>query len=344
MKKLFAVFLAAVLACSCLAGCGFQRATNSSGIGSIGTTQEETKEKFVDLDTGEKAFSFTAEEFKNNFNNLTSKSEQKIEDWERVVEGDSVFYRYRYGENFYLGITEDSEEEFVKFLMLSYGLLDGNDANLWGEVTSILFSVVDSTLDSAARKDLLEELEIADVDSWYIGKEGYTIKNDISYGITIDESQNVILTIMPVPDFSSSTSASSYPSSEAPSSEAPSSQEPPQPTEQVLLDQNGIKITFTGIEEERSRVNIKLKIENNTEAPIMVQQRDMSVNGIMMDGIFSPTIAAGKLANDEITIYSSDLEENSITQIENVELKFLVFNDDTLDTILESQVIAFNIQ
>ena len=146
------------------------------------------------------------------------------------------------------------------------------------------------------------------------------------------------------PDFSSSTSASSYPSSEAPSSEAPSSQEPPQPTEQVLLDQNGIKITFTGIEEERSRVNIKLKIENNTETPITVQQRDMSINDIMISGVFSPTVAAGKTANDEITIYSSDLEENSITQIENVELKFLVFNDDTLDTILESQVIAFNIQ
>ena len=70
----------------------------------------------------------------------------------------------------------------------------------------------------------------------------------------------------------------------------------------------------------------------------------MSINDIMISGVFSPTVAAGKTANDEITIYSSDLEENSITQIENVELKFLVFNDDTLDTILESQVIAFNIQ
>lgn len=343
MKKLFAVFLAAVLACSCLAGCGFQRATNSSGIGSIGTTQEETKEKFVDLDTGEKAFNFTAEEFKNTFNDLTSKSEQKIEDWAQAENDSDIFYTYEYEDESSISALADPKTKLVKFLIASTNLLGGGDSASFGENLANIFLTVDSNLDSESRINILEELKFTDVDSWYAGMDTNTTKHGIFYGLSIDETYKFTFTIMPVPDFSSSTSASSYPSFEAPSSEAPSSQEPPQPTEQVLLDQNGIKITFTGIEEERSRVNIKLKIENNTETPITVQQRDMSVNGIMMDGIFSPTIAAGKLANDEITIYSSDLEENGIDQIETVEVRFHIYDDNTWDAVLDSEIISFSV-
>ncbi len=336
MKKLFAVFLALVLACGCLAGCG-----KYSSLGFTSASTQGAWERFVELSDGEKAFNFTAKEFKNNFNNKASKGEEKIRDWERVAEDDSIFYRYKYGEDFYLGVTEDSENERVKFLMLSYGLLGGNDPYLWGEVTLTLFSVVDPSLDSAARKDLFEKLDFADVDSWYIGKEGYTIKNDISYGVSIDENHNVMLTILPVPDgISSDSSRVNEPSSlheETTSKQSVT-------TEKVLLDQNGIKITFTGVKQERSYTNLKLKIENNTDIDITVQERDMSINDIMISGVFSPTIAAGKVANDEISLFTSDLEENGITQIEKVELKFFVFDDNTLDTILKSQAIAFDIQ
>lgn len=126
------------------------------------------------------------------------------------------------------------------------------------------------------------------------------------------------------------------------SSQAETSSAPQTSVEQVLLDQNGVKITFTGVKEERSYVNIKLKIENNSEVPITVQERNLSINGIMTRSIFSPDVAVGKTANDEISIFSSDLEENGIEQIENVELSFIVFNKDSFSTIFESELISFN--
>ena len=60
-----------------------------------------------------------------------------------------------------------------------------------------------------------------------------------------------------------------------------------------LLSQNNIKITYMGIDNE-SRTKIKLKIENNSDTAITVQQRDMSINGIMIDGIFSCDVQPGE--------------------------------------------------
>lgn len=320
-----------------------RKSASSSSVESVGTIQEETKERFVDLETGEKAFNFTAEEFQNAFNDLTSKSEQKIEDWAQAENDSDIFYTYEYEDESSISVLADPKTKLVKFLIASTDLLGGGDSASFGENLAHIFLSVDPSLDSENRKDILEELKFTDVDSWHAGMDTNTTKHGIFYGMSIDETYKFTFTIMPVPDFSSSTLDSSNSSSEASSSEAPSSQEPPQTTEQMLLDQNGVKITFTGIEEERSRMDIKLRIENNTEAPITVQQRDMSVNGIMMDGIFSPTIAAGKLANDEISISSSDLEENGIDQIENVELKFCIFGESALDIVLESEIISFNV-
>ena len=343
MKRVCAVLLALVLACGCLAGCMPRKAASSSSVESIGTIQEETKERFVDLETGEKAFNFTAEEFKYNFNNLTDKSEQKIEDWAQAENDIDIFYTYEYEDESSISALADPKTKLVKFLIASTNLLGGGDSASFGENLANMFLTVDPSLDSESRRNILEELKFIDVDSWYAGMDTNTTKHGVFYGLSIDETYKFTFTIMPIPDFNSSTSVSSYSASKASSSEAPISQEPPQPAEQVLLDQIGIKITYIGLEEDMFRSNIKLRIENNTETPITVQQRDMSVNGIMIDGIFSCDVAVGKIANDEISIFPSDLEENGIDQIENIELRFHIYDDDTWDTVLDSEMILFNI-
>ena len=48
----------------------------------------------------------------------------------------------------------------------------------------------------------------------------------------------------------------------------------------------------------------------------------MSVNGFMLSPFFSTTVYDGKKAINDITVFSSDLEENGIETIEEVELKF----------------------
>jgi hypothetical protein len=62
----------------------------------------------------------------------------------------------------------------------------------------------------------------------------------------------------------------------------------------------------------------------------------------MMTPYFSTTVYDGKKAFDDITIMSSELESNNITSIEEVELKFHIYNADTYDTIADSDPITFS--
>ncbi|WP_297639875.1 hypothetical protein [uncultured Clostridium sp.] len=103
---------------------------------------------------------------------------------------------------------------------------------------------------------------------------------------------------------------------------------------QVMYDKNGIKITFKGIENDLMGKAIKLNIENNTDGKKTIQVRDLSINGYMIDGIFSPTIEAGKKANDKISLLKTYLEENDIENIESIELKFAIIDsNDIFDTV-----------
>lgn len=114
------------------------------------------------------------------------------------------------------------------------------------------------------------------------------------------------------------------------------------PSGTTILDQKGIKITFLGFEEQYDYLKgykIKLQIENNTNTNYTVQVRDLSVNGIMAESIFSCDVAAGKTANDYIWLY--DLEESGITgPIQEAEFTFHVFDSDAWDTYFDSGVIT----
>ncbi len=109
--------------------------------------------------------------------------------------------------------------------------------------------------------------------------------------------------------------------------------------EQVLIDESGIKITATGLDDGFMGTNIKLLIENNSEENLTVQARDVSVNGYMVDCSMSTDIAAGKKVNSEITIMDSSLDECEIENIADAELSFHVFNADSWDTYLDTEPI-----
>ncbi len=99
--------------------------------------------------------------------------------------------------------------------------------------------------------------------------------------------------------------------------------------ETVLLDKDDIKITAKSISYDSwLGTEIKLLIENNTQKNIIVQADNFSVNGIMIDPLFSANVAAGKKANDEITISDDDLEIANITTIKDIEFDFRIINDD----------------
>ena len=89
--------------------------------------------------------------------------------------------------------------------------------------------------------------------------------------------------------------------------------------------------------------DIYVYVENNSSQDITAQVRDVSINGFMIDPTFSVDVSAGKKKYDTISFYESDLKDNDITDIKEIELKFYVFNADTWKDIFKtkSQKISF---
>lgn len=112
----------------------------------------------------------------------------------------------------------------------------------------------------------------------------------------------------------------------------------------LAYEGNGVKIVVKGLAEDTSILgpSIVVYIENTGDKDVTVQTRDVSINGFMVDAMFSCDVVAGKRAVDTITFMDSDLEENDITAIENVELSFHVFDFDGWDTIVDTDVVNIN--
>lgn len=110
----------------------------------------------------------------------------------------------------------------------------------------------------------------------------------------------------------------------------------------VAYDADGVKITVLGVEKDVTLGSaLMVLIENNTDHNITVQSRNESVNGYMMDTIFSPEIAAGKYMIDDLTFLSSSLKENEIESIEEVELYFVVFDSNKWSNSFETETIKY---
>ena len=110
----------------------------------------------------------------------------------------------------------------------------------------------------------------------------------------------------------------------------------------VVYDKDGIRITYNGIKTDDYSVDFKFLIENNSNNGITVQARNESINGYMVCGIMSDDIQPGKKTNGGLTYYYSTLEENGISSINELELSFHIFDQETWDTIDDSGMITIN--
>jgi len=108
--------------------------------------------------------------------------------------------------------------------------------------------------------------------------------------------------------------------------------------EAVLLDEKGIKITATGLEDGMFGTDLKLLIENNGETNVTIQANYASVNGYMADTMMSEDVAAGKKANTELTF--SIPEDANIKTIATMEFKFHIFETESWDEYLDSDTVV----
>ena len=110
---------------------------------------------------------------------------------------------------------------------------------------------------------------------------------------------------------------------------------------EVAYTGKDIKIVIKGLTENSSIFGpgVVVYIENNNKENVTVQAQNVSINGFMVESIFSCEIASGKHAVDTITFMETDIEENGITAIENVEFSFHIFETDSWDDIVNTDVI-----
>lgn len=114
----------------------------------------------------------------------------------------------------------------------------------------------------------------------------------------------------------------------------------------LAVDEKGVKIFVKKVDSEDSfwGADVYLLVENNTGKDISVYVEDVSINGFMVDPIYASTIRKGKVAFDSITFFDSDLEDNGIKTIENIELSFKVVNNKSFSTILKTNPIKIDIK
>lgn len=111
-----------------------------------------------------------------------------------------------------------------------------------------------------------------------------------------------------------------------------------------LYNEGGLRIIGKAVDENSFwGTAVLLYCENTSGDNVGISVDDMSVNGFMMSPFFSTIVYSGKKSIDDITIFSSDLEENGIEEIEEVELKFHIYNADTYNTITDTDPIVFSV-
>lgn len=112
----------------------------------------------------------------------------------------------------------------------------------------------------------------------------------------------------------------------------------------IAYEGNGVKIVIKGLAEDESLFgpSIVTYIENTGDKDITVQTRDVSVNGFMVDATFSCDVTTGKRAVDTITFMESSLEENGITSIDDVELSFHVFDSNSWETVVDTELVQIS--
>ena len=111
-----------------------------------------------------------------------------------------------------------------------------------------------------------------------------------------------------------------------------------------LYNANGVRIVGRYVDEDSFwGAGLLLFMENTSDRRVTIQCDDLSINGFMVTPLFSCDVNAGRMALDEISVLSSDLEENGIEAVEEVELTFSILDLESFSTIDESGPITFTV-
>ena len=113
--------------------------------------------------------------------------------------------------------------------------------------------------------------------------------------------------------------------------------------ESVLYEKDSVKVTVKGYEVGLFGPEIKLLIENDSSKNILITSDSVSVNGYMMPGAaLYAEVAAGKKANESITLMSSELDQSGIETVANIQFYLQVQDPETWDVVDTTDLLTLN--
>ncbi|MBQ9535022.1 MAG: hypothetical protein IJU78_04195 [Clostridia bacterium] len=100
-------------------------------------------------------------------------------------------------------------------------------------------------------------------------------------------------------------------------------------TEQVVVDNDDICFIILDQKDDSFwGYTLNCYIENKTDKRLMFSWDDVSVNGFMIDPFWAKGVAPGMKCYSGISFSTSDFEENSITEVENIEYTVRAYDSD----------------
>lgn len=115
-------------------------------------------------------------------------------------------------------------------------------------------------------------------------------------------------------------------------------------TSDVLIDQNGIKMYMTGNHEiwgsDDYYYDMEVVVENNSDKPISIDFESASINGweVYASGVYDT--GAGKKQKGNLEFKISDADISSIEEIEEMELFFYIFDNESYNTLYKLDPIT----
>lgn len=115
---------------------------------------------------------------------------------------------------------------------------------------------------------------------------------------------------------------------------------------EVLYDKGGIKIIGKYVNDSDFWGSAALfYIQNTSGKNVGIQTENVSINGFTFDAaLFSATVYDGKKSYDKMTLLSSELKENGIDSVNEISLKFKIYDPDTYKEIDKSDEIKFKVK
>lgn len=102
-----------------------------------------------------------------------------------------------------------------------------------------------------------------------------------------------------------------------------------QPTDNVIVDNEYVTVIVTGYEhDEIWGYSVNLFLLNKSDKNIMLTAEEVSVNGLMLDPFYATLVTAGKCEFSAMSWYDSDLADNDITEVEEIEFQLGIYDND----------------